>query len=252
MRRARWYRNAHPFQLGRLPRPLVASQQPTQSEPVQVRARRRRVVTAVALGGTGLLAVSLSSKPDSRRFYVLTMAVAGTWTAGALASGRLHRGWIEGPGRRLRRPLITPLATGVSAFGFFYAAALLTRRIPLIDHAIGSVLRYADEGSPLLVMMTSCANGVAEELFFRGAVYAAAGRHPVATSTITYTAVTAATRNPALILAGAAMGVLFGLQRRATGGVQAPALTHVTWSLLMLRFLPPLFRRATGRESVRD
>jgi hypothetical protein len=37
------------------------------------------------------------------------------------------------------------------------------------------------------------------------------------------------------------MGVLFGVQRRLTGGIQAPILTHVTWSALMLRFLPPLF-----------
>jgi hypothetical protein len=36
--------------------------------------------------------------------------------------------------------------------------------------------------------------------------------------------------------------VLFGLQRRATGGIQAPLITHLTWSVLMLRFLPPLFR----------
>jgi hypothetical protein len=39
------------------------------------------------------------------------------------------------------------------------------------------------------------------------------------------------------------MGTLFAWQRRATGGVQAPLLTHVTWSALMLRFLPRLFRR---------
>jgi hypothetical protein len=31
------------------------------------------------------------------------------------------------------------------------------------------------------------------------------------------------------------------LERRATGGVLAPMLTHVTWSLLMLLVLPPLF-----------
>jgi hypothetical protein len=37
------------------------------------------------------------------------------------------------------------------------------------------------------------------------------------------------------------MGTLFGLQRRATGGIQAPLITHVVWSALMLRFLPPLF-----------
>jgi hypothetical protein len=40
------------------------------------------------------------------------------------------------------------------------------------------------------------------------------------------------------------MGTLFGLQRRATQGLQAPALTHLTWSALMVRYLPPLFRRA--------
>jgi membrane protease YdiL (CAAX protease family) len=39
------------------------------------------------------------------------------------------------------------------------------------------------------------------------------------------------------------MGMLFAWQRRATGGIQAPLLTHLTWSVLMLRFLPPLFRR---------
>jgi uncharacterized protein len=40
------------------------------------------------------------------------------------------------------------------------------------------------------------------------------------------------------------MGTLFSLQRRASGGLQAPLLTHLTWSTLMVRFLPPLFRRA--------
>ena len=120
----------------------------------------------------------------------------------------------------------------------------------MLDNAIGSVLRYADEASTPRVIMTSCANGLAEELFFRGALYTAAGRrHPVATSTIAYTAATAATRNPALTLAAAAMGVLFGLQRRATGGIQAPTLTHLTWSLLALRFLPPLFCTAIQRNS---
>lgn len=220
------------------------------AEPDEIRARRRTVVTAAGLGGAALLAASLSSKPDSRRFYLLTIAVAGTWTAGALGSGPLHLGRITRRGSRLRRPVLTPIATGVGAFGLFYAAALVARRIPVLDNAIGSVLRYADEGSTPRVTMTSCANSVAEELFFRGALYTAAGpRHPVATSTIAYTAATAATRNPALTLAAAAMGVLFGLQRRATGGVQAPALTHLTWSLLALRFLPPLFRTAIQRDS---
>ena len=37
---------------------------------------------------------------------------------------------------------------------------------------------------------------------------------------------------------------VFPARRAATGGVLAPAVTHVTWSVLMLRYLPPLFRDA--------
>ena len=43
------------------------------------------------------------------------------------------------------------------------------------------------------------------------------------------------------VLASVVLGALFGVQRRLTGGIQAPILTHVTWSALMLRYLPPLF-----------
>jgi hypothetical protein len=38
--------------------------------------------------------------------------------------------------------------------------------------------------------------------------------------------------------------VIFGWQRAASGGVLAPAVAHVTWSVLMLRHIPPLFRDA--------
>lgn len=239
--------------LGSLPRPLLDQVPPTHRESAAIRARRRRVVTAVGVGGAGLLGISLSTRPDSPQFYLLTMAVAGTWAAGALRSGPLHLGWLQGRDDAVRRPVVTPVLTGVGAFGLFYGAALVARHIPPLDRAIGSVLRFADEGSTPLMVLTTCANGVAEELFFRGALFSVVGEsHPVAKATIAYTAATTATRNPALVLAGAAMGVLLGLQRRASGGVQAPALTHLTWSLLMLRYLPPLFRKATRAEATHD
>lgn len=205
--------------------------------------RRRRAVTAgVAVGGAALLGASLSTKPGSPRFYGLTTAVAGVWAVGGLASGPLHLGWMFTPDRQLRRPLVTPVVTGVAAFGAFYGAALVARRVPVLDRAISSVMRYAHQGSTPLVATTALANGVAEEVFFRGALYAAVGvDRPVLTSTAVYGLATAATRNPALVLASVVMGLLFGLQRRITGGIQAPVLTHVTWSALMLRFLPPLF-----------
>ncbi|MGY2067033.1 CPBP family intramembrane glutamic endopeptidase [Blastococcus sp. SYSU DS0619] len=215
--------------------------------------RRRRVTGVVAVTGASLLGASLSTPPGSPRFYGLTLGVAGTWVVGGLASGPLHLGRMFGPGDRLRRPVITPVVSGAGAFGAFYAAALVARRIPLMERAIGSVLRYADQGSNPLVLTTTLANGVAEEVFFRGALYAAAGAHrPVLASTAVYGLATTATRNPALVLASVPMGLLFAVQRRITGGIQAPVLTHVVWSALMLRYLPPLFADRLAEERSRS
>jgi len=99
-------------------------------------ARRRRVVGVTAVVGAGVLGASLSTKPGSRAFYALTGATALTWTAGGLAAGPLHRG------RTLshHRPIVGPVLTGVGAFGAFYAAALVARRIPLLNQAIASVI----------------------------------------------------------------------------------------------------------------
>ena len=213
--------------------------------------RRRRVVGATAVVGAGVLGASLSTRPDSTAFYALTGATALTWTVGGLAAGPLHLGRTSGWEGRAQRPVAGPILVGAGAFGAFYAAALVARRIPLLDRAISSVLRYADQGSGGLVLLTTLANGAAEEVFFRGALYAAAGpapRRAAVATTAAYVLATTATRNPALVLASVVMGGLFALQRRATGGIQAPLLTHVTWSALMLRFLPPLFRRPLFRR----
>ncbi len=217
------------------------AEQVDAAEPVDVgeEARRRRVVGATAVVGAGVLGASLSTRPGSPAFYALTGATAVTWTTGGLTAGPLHRGWTLSH----RRPIVGPVLTGVAAFGAFYAAARVAHRVPPLDRAIASVFRYADKGSDGLVLATTLLNGAAEELFFRGAVYDAAGARAVPVSTAAYVLATSATRNPALVLASVVMGALFAAQRRSTGGIQAPLLTHLTWSVLMLRFLPPLFRR---------
>lgn len=238
---------------GRLPRPITEQLPVIPQETDAVQTRRRRVVATVGLTGAGLLGLSLSTKPGSGRFYLLTGAVAATWSIGAFASGPLHVGRIRGRDDITRVPVVTPVATGVAAFGAFYGMALVARRIPFLESAIGNILRFADEGALPLVILTTCANGIGEELFFRGALFATIrDDHPVVTSTGLYTAATLATRNPALIAAAAVMGTLFGIQRRASGGVQAPALTHLTWSVLMLRYLPPLFEKAIAVEKVQE
>lgn len=240
-----WWRSARAGLHGRLPMPITHRAPVEHRESASVVRRRRRVVAGTSVLGTGLLGLSLSTKPASTQFYGLTAAVAATWTAGGLLSGPLHLGWIQSRDRRLRRPIITPLATGVGAFGFFYGCALVARNIPVLDRAIGDVLAFAEEGSGPMVAATTLANGLGEELFFRGAIYAALDAdRAVVVSTVVYTLATASTRNPALVLAAGVMGTLFSLQRRASGGLQAPVLTHLTWSTLMVRYLPPLFRHA--------
>lgn len=200
---------------------------------------------AAGLGTAALLRSSFAARAGSARFYLLTASLAGTWTAGALGAGpipwrgdgRRHR-----PGSATRSLAVVPVVTGAATFAAFYGAARAARRYRTPRRAITSVLRYADAGSAPLVMVIASASGVAEELFFRGALWS--GSCPLRTTTLAYGASTAATGNPALVLAGLITSVIFGWQRAVTGGVLAPALTHVTWSVLMLRYLPPLFRDA--------
>jgi membrane protease YdiL (CAAX protease family) len=91
-------------------------------------------------------------------------------------------------------------------------------------------------------VLVTLLNGVAEEVFFRGGLFAAIGRRqPVLISTLVYAAATLATGNPMLVLAALTLGLVLALQRRASGGILAPIITHVTWSMMMLFLLPPLF-----------
>lgn len=229
----------------RLPRGLAHAVVRDHAESDAVRRRRVRMVAGTLAVGSALLGRSFRSQPGSREFYTETLSVAGVWTAGALLSGPLHLGWIESRDGTHARPLVTPLATGVVTFGLFSAAASVAQRIPVLEQALQRVLAFAVEGEDRLVLLTTLTNGLAEELFFRGALYAASPDHPVVVSTVAYTAVTASTRNPALVVAAAVMGTLFGLQRRASDGLQAPALTHLAWSTLMVRRLPRQLRRPT-------
>jgi uncharacterized protein len=205
------------------------------------------------LGAAALLRASFTARAGSTRFYLLTAGLAGTWTCGALGAGPIEwrgDGWRTSRAGAAGALIAVPVAAGAATFAVFYGAARVARRQPALRRAIASVLRYADAGSAPLVVLIASGSAVAEELFFRGALWS--GPRPLRTTTLAYAASTAATGNPALVLAGLVTSVVFGWQRAATGGVLAPAVTHVAWSMLMLRYLPPLFRDAAGPEPVRQ
>jgi uncharacterized protein len=206
--------------------------------------RRRRIVAlAVLVVGAVLLGISLGVQPGDPRFYPLTLSVAATWVVGGLASGPLHLGHIPLHGA-LRRPIGTPIALGLVTGAVFVVGALVVRQIPPLAGYVDDVLAHANAGNLPLVALVTAVNGVAEETFFRGAMFAAIGRRqPVAISTLVYAAATLATANPMLVFAALVLGLLLGLQRRASGGILGPILTHVTWSSSMLFLLPPLFAR---------
>jgi uncharacterized protein len=206
--------------------------------------RRRRIVVAVTLvAGAVLLAFSLATPPGDSRFYLLTVAVAVVWLLGGLLSGPLHLGRSPS-GAHPRRPVLSPIALGAAVGVVFVLGALIVREIEPLRSSVADVLAHARRGNLALVALITLANGAAEEVFFRGALFTALGRrHAVLGSTAVYTLVTAATGEPMLVFAGLLMGALFALQRRATGGILAPLLTHLTWSVVMLFALPPVIGR---------
>ena len=127
--------------------------------------------------------------------------LAGIWLIGGLGSGPLHLGRISFRGQ-LRRPVLTPIAIGLAAGAVFVLGALVVREISPLRAYTEHVLAHARQGSLVLVAVVTLLNGVAEETFFRGALFAALGdRRPVLASTGIYAVVTVATGNPMLVFA---------------------------------------------------
>jgi len=217
---------------------------PRDQRDTPVALRRRQVVTiAVVVVGAVALGLSLRIEPGSRWFYASTLGLAAIWAAGAVASGRLHLGRIAFRDRHAR-PILTPIAIGALLAGVFVLGALVVRSIdflaPLEDQ-VRSIIDYADQGSLVILAGITAVNGIAEELFFRGAAYAAITRSPVLWTTLAYAIATLATGNVMLSFAAVLLGVVCGLERRASGGILGPILTHCTWSLTMLLVLPVVF-----------
>jgi uncharacterized protein len=205
--------------------------------------RRRRIIVAIVLViGGALLGYSLTRPPGDSSFYWLTLALAGVWAAGAFLSGPLHLGCIRFRERN-QRPVITGTAVGLLLGAVFIVGGLIAREIPPVRDYITRVLEYADYGPLVLVAFITVINGLAEEMFFRGALYTAlGGKAPILISTFLYVIATAVTTgNPMLGFAAIILGTICAFLRKITNGVLAPMLTHFFWGLVMVLALPPIF-----------
>lgn len=221
---------------------IMRTEAPPFNEPPGMIARRKVVVSVVLLIGAALLGYSLSRPPGDNSFIWLTLALAGVWAFGAFASGPLHMGHVCFFGRN-QRPVITGISVGLALGGAFVIGGLVARQIPGVNDYIKQVLEYSNAGPLYLIVFITVINGLAEEMFFRGALYTALAKYrPVLVSTVLYVAATAATTgNPMLGFAAIILGTTCALLRRATGGVLAPMLTHFFWGLVMVLALPPMF-----------
>lgn len=202
--------------------------------------RRRRVVAVLTLVvGSAVLTLALRIPPGDPLFYGATVALAAIWTVGALVSGPLHLGRARTRSGGDARPLVQSLALGAILLTVFLLGGFVIAHIPPLRDPVTHLLDHARLGSLSLVAAITAVNGIAEELYFRGALYAAVGRrHAVLVTTVVYALTTVGSGIPLLVLAAALLGVLTGLQRRVTGGILGPMVTHLTWSLGMLLLLP--------------
>ena len=205
--------------------------------------RRRQVVSlvVVVLGALVLAFALRRTDTGSAEFYGATLLLALVWTVGAFASGPIHLGRVGVDEQAAARPIVQPILIGLALSAVFVVGAYVVRLIPPLADQVRNVLEFAGEGSSALpLLVVTVLNGIAEELFFRGGLYAAIPRNQVPVTAIAYAIATAATGNVMLAFAALVLGVVVGLERRASGGILAPVLTHLVWSVTMLYALPAI------------
>lgn len=211
------------------------------SEAARTLTRRRWIAAATFAVGIVTVLWTSQIRPGDPVFYLATLLLAAVWTVGALLGGPLRLGRAHTrSGTRQSRAVVQSLVLGLLLVGIFFAGAVVAGGIPVLREPLERLLDHARFGwLPLVVLLTSLA-GIGEELFFRGALFSAMPRrHAVALTTLVYTLSVVPTGIPLLVLAAAVLGVVAAMQRRVTGGVLGPIVTHVTWSLGMLFLLPP-------------
>ena len=173
---------------------------------------RRRVTTVTVIVGTALLGATLRVPRGSGWFTAFGLAVAATWIIGARVSGPIP---IRSPTRASSQIVVASALLGAAAALAFFGAYFVAQHLPVLPSALDSVLARADSGSTAIVVAIALVNGVGEELFFRGALYAALPpRSAIFGTTVVYVCVTAVTFNVALVIAALVMGSIFGVQRR--------------------------------------
>jgi hypothetical protein len=204
------------------------------------RARRRWVVAATLLVGAVSLALTLRLEAGDARFLAGAAWMAAVWAVGAWLSGPLphsERG-------RTGAALGTGVLAGALAVVVCAAGGLVAARVPGLREPAEQLLAHAGADTAVVVVLT-LVNGVAEEMFFRGALFdAVPSSLAVPVTSVVYALTTVGSGVLLLVVAALLLGVAAAVLRRRTGGILAPVVLHLTWSAGMLLLLPSVL--ATG------
>jgi membrane protease YdiL (CAAX protease family) len=203
---------------------------------------QRRWVSAVTLAvGSFMMAWTIRISPGDPGLYATTLALGTTWVVGALLSGKIEvgTGTTRNGARSSRAISLQSFLLGVILIALYLAGGAVVALIPALRDPLIGLLAHASLGILPVVIMLLCLNAVAEELFFRGGLYAAAGgQHAVLLTAFVYALSMVPTGIPMLVAGSAILGAVLGLQRRVTGGVLGPIITHLTWLAGMLLLMP--------------
>ena len=189
--------------------------------------------------GAVVLGLGVGTRPGDPLFDLATTGGAVLWVLGAFASGSLDLGRARSRAGGSSLGVLLGFILGALLLAVFLAGALVVGQVPCLRGPVAELLDHARYASLPVVVAITIASGIAEELFFRGAVYAAfPERWAIPGSTLLYAASTLFTGVPLLTFAAVCLGLLTAAQRRVTGGVLGPVASHLTWSLGMLLLLP--------------
>lgn len=210
---------------------MLTVAEPSRDTVGRVTPRRRSLFVLL---GTLVVAAFLTREafeapPGTTRY---TYLIAATLLAGTFLSGDAPK-----PNRRAKRPVVGPAITGALLFVTFAVLGWLTGWIDALDDGAAEIVRHARAGPAWEVALGTTVAGVAEEVFYRGALFERL-RLPVVTTTLAHMATTLLAANLALTMAAGLLGFVLGMSRRASGGWWAPAVTHVVWGLMIVMWLP--------------
>jgi membrane protease YdiL (CAAX protease family) len=170
------------------------------------------------------------------------------WPAlAALAALSWWAGWHPFLRARLRPSWRLGAIGAVSGLGLYAlscAGAVLLRETPLWAGARD--VRDLAGSVPLAVavLLVAAVTSPAEEVLWRGAVFARATRRlgpgwrPLAATTGLYAAAVAFSGHPVLPLAALACGAVWARQRQVTGSLVPGVVSHALWASLLLLYLP--------------